>query len=107
LVKSVLVSDGITCETGNHGGMALELARRLKPDLIVLDVNMPQKDGFEVLTELKQDPATASIRVVLLTAAEQESDLMRGFSLGAADYVVKPFNPMELLVRVRRFIRRS
>jgi len=107
LVRSVLTSDGITCEVGNNGGQGLELARRIRPDLIVLDVNMPEKDGFEVLTELKRDPVTNGIRIVLLTAAEQESDIMRGFSLGAADYVVKPFNPMELLVRIRRFIRRK
>ncbi len=107
LVRSVLISDGITCEVGNNGGQGLELARRIKPDLVVLDVNMPERDGFEVLTELKRDPATSGIRVILLTAAEQESDIMRGFALGAADYVVKPFNPMELLVRIRRFIRRK
>lgn len=105
LVKAVLASDGIDCETGSTGGEALELARRLKPDVMVLDVNMPQMGGFEVLAAIKQDPVTARIRVILLTGAEQESDIMRGFSLGVSDYVVKPFNPMELLVRIRRFLR--
>jgi CheY-like chemotaxis protein len=105
LVKALLSSDGITCETADNGGDALELARKLKPDVLVLDVNMPHLGGFEVLSAVKLDPATAGTRVILLTGAEQESDIMRGFSLGAADYVVKPFNPMELLVRIRRFIR--
>jgi DNA-binding response OmpR family regulator len=105
LVKSMMLSDGIPCETGRNGTEALQLVRRLNPDVLVLDVNMPQLSGFEVLTALKLDPATAGTHVILLTGAEQESDIMRGFALGAADYVVKPFNPMELLVRVRRFVR--
>lgn len=105
LVKALLTSDGFNCETANNGGDALELARKVRPDVLILDVNMPQMSGFEVLSAIKLDPATASTRVILLTGAEQESDIMRGFSLGAADYVVKPFNPMELLVRIRRFVR--
>jgi DNA-binding response OmpR family regulator len=105
LVRSMMLSEGFTCETGSNGAEALELVRRLNPDVLVLDINMPHLDGFEVLTAMKLDPATASVRVILLTGAEQESDIMRGFALGAADYVVKPFNPMELLVRVRRFVR--
>jgi CheY-like chemotaxis protein len=107
LVRSIFLSDGIACTTGSNGLEALELVRRLNPDVLILDVNMPHLGGFEVLTTLTQDPATASTRVILLTGAEQESDIMRGFALGAADYVVKPFNPMELLVRVRRFLVRS
>jgi len=105
LVKTVLDSDGITCETGSNGAEALDLARRLKPDVLLLDVNMPTIGGFEVLSEIKRDPATVGTRVVMLTAAEQESDIIRSFLLGASDYVVKPFNPMELLFRVRRLIR--
>jgi CheY-like chemotaxis protein len=105
LVKALLTSDGVTCETAKDGGVALELARSLKPDVLLLDVNMPRMGGFEVLSAIKLDPATAFMRVILLTGAEQESDIMRGFSLGAADYIVKPFNPMELLVRIRRFLR--
>jgi CheY-like chemotaxis protein len=105
LVKAVLVNDGMTCETRNNGGDALELTRRLKPDVLVLDIHMPRMGGFEVLSAVKQEPAIAQTRVILLTGAEQESDIMRGFSLGAADYVVKPFNPMELLFRIRRFVR--
>ena len=105
LVKALLTSDGVTCETAKDGGLALELARSLKPDVLLLDVNMPRMGGFEVLSAIKLDPATAFMRVILLTGAEQESDIMRGFSLGASDYIVKPFNPMELLVRIRRFLR--
>lgn len=106
LVKALLTSDGIACETGNNGGEALARVREFRPDVLVLDVNMPQMGGFEVLAALKQEAFTANTRVILLTGAEQESDILRGFSLGAADYIVKPFNPMELLVRIRRFIRR-
>jgi DNA-binding response OmpR family regulator len=105
LIRALLSSDGIRCETTDNGARALELARELRPDVLVLDVNMPTLGGFEVLTQLKRDPITARMRVILLTGAEQESDIMRGFTLGASDYIVKPFNPMELLVRIRRFIR--
>jgi CheY-like chemotaxis protein len=107
LVRALLTSDGFACETAGNGGEALQLARKLRPDVLICDVNMPQMSGFEVLSAIKQDPATVSIRVILLTGAEQESDIMRGFTLGAADYVVKPFNPLELLVRTRRFVRTS
>lgn len=107
LVKHLLVSDGMTCHTATDGPGALEAARELRPDVLVLDIQMPGMTGFEVLSAVKGDATTAGTRVVLLTSAEQESDIMRGFALGASDYVVKPFNPIELLVRIRRFVRRT
>jgi DNA-binding response OmpR family regulator len=67
---------------------------------------MPYIDGFEVLSTLRNDPETAEVPIVMLTSVQQESDIVRGFGLGADDYVVKPFNPMELLARIRRLVRR-
>ena len=67
---------------------------------------MPQFDGFEVLAAIKQAPATADVPVVLLSARQQEIDILRGFSLGADDYVVKPFNPVELIARVKRLLHK-
>jgi CheY-like chemotaxis protein len=107
LVKQLLTSDGMTCHSAPDGAKALALIREVRPDLAVLDVQMPGMTGFEVLNAIKTDAEISGTRVVLLTGAEQEGDVMRGFALGAADYVVKPFNPVELLVRIRRFVRQA
>jgi len=106
IVRAVLTRSGMTCHVAANGKQALESARALKPSAIILDVNMPYIDGFEVLSTLRNDPATAEIPIVMLTSVQQESDIVRGFGLGADDYVVKPFNPMELLARIRRLVRK-
>lgn len=107
LVEMTLREVGLTCHIASAGKDALELIQRLRPGAAVLDVNMPQMDGFEVLAAVRNDPATRSIPVVMLTALRQEADVIRGFGLGADDYVVKPFNPMELSARLERLIRPS
>ncbi len=106
LVRLTLQRNGLTCEVASNGKDALELINRLKPSAAVLDVGMPNIDGFEVLSRLKNAPETAQTRVILLTGCEQEADILRGFSLGADDYVIKPFNPMELMMRLKRVIGR-
>ena len=106
IVRAVLTRSGMTCHVAANGKQALESARALKPSAIILDVNMPYIDGFEVLSTLRNDPETADIPIVMLTSVQQESDVVRGFGLGADDYVVKPFNPMELLARIRRLVRK-
>jgi DNA-binding response OmpR family regulator len=106
LVRTAFQNYEFECHIARDGGQALELTRSLQPDALVLDVNMPQFDGFEVLHALKNDPATACVAVVLLSARQQEADIMRGFSLGADDYVVKPFSPIELIARVKRLLRK-
>ena len=105
LVAATLRSHGIRCHLARHGREALEMTRQLQPSALVLDINMPQMDGFEVLTTIKEDPTTAGTPIVLLSARKQEADVLRGFGLGAQDYVVKPFNPFELLVRLKRVMR--
>jgi putative two-component system response regulator len=82
------------------GGKALELVRRQAPDLIVLDVMMPELDGFEVCRRLKADPSTRDIPVLFLTALSQPEDESRGFECGGADFIHKPFNPATVLSRV-------
>ena len=82
------------------GEVALDLARRHNPSLILLDVMMPGIDGFEVCRRLKADPETAHIAVVFLTALDRTEDKVRGFSVGAVDYVAKPFQPEEVIARV-------
>ncbi len=86
------------------GETALDLAIREKPDLILLDGMMPGLDGFEVLRRLKENPETIQIPVVMLTARNQEGDIVDGLTSGAADYMVKPFIPEELIARIQRIV---
>jgi CheY-like chemotaxis protein len=106
LVRLTLQRSGMTCETASNGGEALVLINKLKPCAAVLDIGMPNIDGFEVLSRIRSNPDLAQTRVILLTGCEQEMDILRGFSLGADDYVTKPFNPMELLMRLKRVVGR-
>jgi DNA-binding response OmpR family regulator len=82
------------------GEQALELANSQHPDLAVLDVMMPKIDGYEVTRRLRANPATAGIKVILLTASAQEPDVVKGFEAGADDYMTKPFSPQELRLRL-------
>lgn len=107
IVRAVVTQNGMTCHMGSDGKMALELVRRHRPAVVILDVNMPHLDGLQVLSSIRQDPEIASTPVVMLTSVQQEADVVRAFALGADDYVVKPFNPMELLARLKRIIRKD
>jgi CheY-like chemotaxis protein len=79
------------------GNEALEMARRERPELILLDIQMPGLSGLEVCKILKNDPATSHLMIVMLTAKGQQSDRERGLAVGADDYFAKPFSPLELL----------
>ena len=91
---------GYTLITATDGAAALAAARETPPDLAVLDVSMPRMSGLEVCRELRADPATKQVPVLLLTARAQEADIEAGFDVGANDYVVKPFSPRDLLARI-------
>lgn len=120
--KSVLVAedDDITAQILVHrlersgfevtrfanGREAYESALSLNPDLVILDVKMPGMDGFELLERLRKVPAYRGVPVMILTSMGSESDLVRGFELGADEYMLKPFSPTELLARVRRMMKR-
>jgi DNA-binding response OmpR family regulator len=106
LVRFRLEREGVRVVTASDGEAALELAREQRPDVCILDVMMPKLNGFEVLKELRDDEATAGIRVILLTARSGESDVDQAFDVGADDYVTKPFNPQELRQRVRAQLSR-
>jgi len=88
------------------GPTGLEIARREKPDVILLDVMMPGLDGWRVAEELLEDPATSSIPIVFLTARAELRDRARGLDLGGLDYVTKPFNPVDLAQLIRDLIER-
>ena len=102
LVQINLEKAGYEVVTGTNGREALEMVRSEKPELVVMDVMMPEMDGFEALKQLKADPDTADIPVIMLTAKAQDADVFHGWQSGADLYLTKPFNPMELLTFVKR-----
>ena len=92
--------------TAASGPDALALAKRERPALVVLDLMLPGMSGFDVLARLRQDPDTAGVAVLMLTARKDEPDRIRGLELGADDYLTKPFSPQELVLRVAAILRR-
>jgi putative two-component system response regulator len=101
---SALLKDEYKVKVATHGRQALELAGQSPPTLILLDVMMPEMDGYTVCAELKRRPETAAIPVIFLTALTETEDEKRGFELGAVDYVTKPISPAILAARVRAHI---
>ena len=106
-VEMNLDMEGFDAQTAESGRVALEVARQRPPDLILLDVMMPELDGLTVLRRLRSSPATSSIPVVLLTAKALAEDRVRGLDLGADDYITKPFDIEELMARVKAVLRRA
>ncbi len=98
---------GYRVTTAVKGSGALNAARAERPDLMVLDLMLPEMDGYEVLERLRSDNRTASIPVILLTARRGQAERVRGFEVGADDYVTKPFDARELLLRVEAVLRRA
>ena len=107
LVKFNLVKEGYTTIETDDGTSALELARKQKPDLIVLDLMLPGIDGLEVCRILKNQRETSGIAIIMLTAKTDEIDKIIGLEMGADDYLAKPFSPRELTARVKAVLRRS
>ena len=107
LVEFNLKKAGFDVITAADGAQALKKARSIQPDLIVLDLMMPEIDGLEVCKILRRDPATARIPIIMLTAKAAEVDRIVGLELGADDYVTKPFSPRELVLRVNKVLRRG
>ena len=106
LVAYHLARSGYRVSTASSGTEALEAARRERPALIVLDLMLPGMSGYEVLEELRAGDATRDIAVLMLTARREEPDRIQGLSLGADDYLTKPFSPPELVLRVGAILRR-
>jgi two-component system alkaline phosphatase synthesis response regulator PhoP len=105
LVQVNLERAGYQVVTAYDGDEALQKVKTERPDLVVCDVMMPKKDGFEVLRELKADPETRDIPVIMLTAKAQDADVFRGWASGVDCYLTKPFNPQELLAFVKRVLQ--
>ncbi|GBE22472.1 transcriptional regulatory protein YycF [bacterium BMS3Bbin01] len=104
MVASYLASDGFDVVEAANSDVALRLFREKQPDLVLLDVVMPGSDGFEVLREIR---AESDVPVIMLTARVEEVDRVVGLTVGADDYVTKPFSPRELTARIRAVLRRS
>jgi DNA-binding response OmpR family regulator len=105
MVRITLSTQGWTILEAENGQKALEMARAEKPDLMLLDVDMGAgPNGFDVCRELKSDDATKSIPIVMLTAHDSESDRAVGFAAGAAQYLTKPFGPLELIDTIRTIL---
>ncbi len=107
LIVLHLARAGFRCRTAASGSQALAEARRQRPDLVVLDLLLPEVDGLEVCRRLREDPATAALPIIMLTARADEVDRVVGLELGADDYIVKPFSPKELVARARAVLRRA
>jgi two-component system alkaline phosphatase synthesis response regulator PhoP len=104
LVSAYLQREGYQVYTAKDGRSGLEAARGYRPDLIVLDVMLPGMDGIELLTRLRRE---SEVYVILLTARSEETDKIVGLSVGADDYLTKPFSPRELVARVKAVLRRQ
>jgi len=107
LVAFNLKAAGFDVISAEDGEVALTKARKFSPDLIVLDVMLPSVDGLEVCKILRRDPATSELPIIMLTAKAGEIDRVLGLELGADDYVIKPFSPRELVLRIRAILRRN
>ena len=107
LIRFNLKASGYEVLTAEDGEEALAKARKFSPDMILLDVMLPEIDGLEVCKILRRDPATASLPIIMLTAKASEIDRVLGLEFGADDYVTKPFSPRELMLRVRNLFKRN
>ncbi|TCW86871.1 DNA-binding response regulator [Burkholderia sp. SRS-46] len=104
ILDAYLTREGFRTYRVDNGQAALDVQPLLKPDLVLLDIKMPQKSGWEVLIELRRRGDTP---VVVITALDQDIDRLQGLRIGADDYIAKPFNPVEVVVRIRTVLRRS
>jgi DNA-binding response OmpR family regulator len=104
LVRLYLERDGFRVEAAADGAQALEKIRGLNPDLVILDIMLPEIDGFEVCRRVRND---SDVPIIMLTARDEDIDKIVGLELGADDYLTKPFNPRELAARVKAILRRT
>jgi two-component system phosphate regulon response regulator PhoB len=107
LVRVTLEDERVRVVEASDGATALELAAELEPELILLDVNLPDVSGLEVCRRLRREPGLAGVRIVILTAAAQQDDIARGLSAGASHYLTKPFSPVRLLSLVEGLLPRA
>ena len=105
LIMFKLEREGYKVDWAQNGGEALSKIKSSPPDLILLDVMMPVMDGYEVLKQIKEDGALKTIPIIMLSAKGQTADIEKGSSLGADDYIIKPFRPAELVERIKGILK--
>jgi two-component system, OmpR family, alkaline phosphatase synthesis response regulator PhoP len=103
-LEYLLKREGFEVSIAHDGEQAVEMIRAELPDLVLLDVMMPRKSGFEVCQEVRADPSLRSVRILMLTAKGRETEVTKGLALGADSYVTKPFSTKELVERVRAIL---
>lgn len=103
-LEFLLKKEGFVTETANDGDVALEKVRVFMPDLVLLDVMMPKKSGFEVCEILRSDTSLSNIRIIMLTAKGRETEQAKGLALGADAYMLKPFSTKDLVARIRELL---
>ena len=107
LVAYHLTKEGYRVRTAEGGSEALQAVAAERPDLVLLDLMLPGLSGYEVLTEIRRKPELQEVPIIVLTARREEADRIKGFELGADDYLTKPFSPRELVLRVSAVLRRA
>ena len=107
LVETNLRKEGYEVLIAGNGREALDLAVAHQPDLVVMDVTMPEMDGLEALKQLKENPATAAIPVIMLTAKAEDADIFQGWQHGADVYLLKPFKPKQLIAAIHEVMQSS
>ena len=107
ILENRLQQAGYTVQVAHDGAAALELARKLKPDVIISDIEMPRMTGYELCARLRDDPHTEQIPVLMLSARGETPHVKEGLRAGADDYLPKPFDPEELVLRVNALLRRA
>jgi two-component system alkaline phosphatase synthesis response regulator PhoP len=107
VVRSYLEQAGYEVLTASDGARALQMVRHERPDLVVLDVMLPGRDGWEITRSIRADAALAATPIILLTARVEDTDKILGLEFGADDYITKPFNTREVVARVRALLRRT
>ena len=99
--------EGFDVLTAHDGDEGLELAQSQKPDVVISDIMMPRRDGLQLLSDLKGDPRTEGLPVILLSAKAQKSEVQHGLDLGADDYITKPFDPIKLIERLNAVVDKT
>jgi len=103
-LTAIFEDQGFEVRSAEDGERALQIIREAPPDLVILDLVMPYRDGFEVCQQLRATPDTRSVPVIILSMKEKEQDALRAFEVGADDYIRKPFNVLELVARARKLM---
>ncbi len=106
-LSAIFQDEGYDVATALNGEEALSLIQGSPPDLVILDLVMPYRDGFEVCEQIRSSAETRNVPVIILTMKEREQDALHAFEIGADDYIRKPFNALELLARARKLINNS